>query len=187
MFAKKNKKSPEELKRESDERIASTAKSLRAQILSMDAQKDALLGKVLEARKLGLKPQEEQARALMRRCLAVSKQAQGMLMTLELAVQSRDIAAISRQFMDCIGALSEDISRDNEKTNVKKTKEKYMRALYASQKQSEKVDEMLSIGDYASAVSITGDQAGQFDSEIDALVNLAEGTGGARTGTKLKN
>ena len=156
MFGKKQKKSPEELAKEREERLASTADKLRAQMITMDAQKNKLFKTMLDARRQGLKPQEEQARGLMRRCLATQKQVSGMLMTLELAVQSRDIAVLGRQFMECIGAISEDITVSEEKTNVKKTQQKYLKAMYSSGKQAEKIDEFIAMGDYASAVERLG-------------------------------
>ena len=187
MFSKKQKKSPEELQSEREERIAATANSLRAQLITMESQKKTLLNKVVEARKLGLKPQEEQARGILRRCMAISKQAQGMLMTLELAVQSRDLATLNRQFMECIGVLSDDITQSSAKTDVKKTKEKYIKAMYNSDKQSKQIDEMLEIGDYAAAVNIGGEQYGEFDSEIDNMVSMLEGGESQRTGNKIRN
>jgi len=173
-MSKKIKKSSEELEREREARINTVADKLKVQMLTMEQKKDILLGKVVEARQKGLKSQEEQARGLLRKCLATHKQASGMLMTLELAVQSRDLAILNNQFLECIGTLSEDIQFAAGKSNAKKASKKYLKALYVSKKQSDELNEMLEAGDYATVAALDGDKFAEFDEEIDSLIELAE-------------
>lgn len=184
---KKQKKSKEELEREREARVNATADKLRVQILTIEGKKESLLKKVIEARQKGLKSQEEQARGLLRRCMATQKQANGMLMTLELAMQSRDLAVLNQQFLECIGTLSQDIEVSAAKSDAKRTEKKYLRAMYASSKQSEELDRMLEVGDYASMAAMDGDKFGEFDSDIDSLIAEAEfgGTGTGKTKTKF--
>ncbi len=171
---KKRVKNEAELNREREARISKASENLKVQILTMENKNNVLLSKVLEARRTGLKSQENQARGLLKKNMASLKQTRGMLMTLELAVQSRDLAALNRQFLECIGALSEDIQLSAGKSNAKKAENKYLKAMYVAQKQSEELDKMLEVGDYASMASVDGDKFSEFDGEIDSLIELAE-------------
>ncbi len=185
MAFKKNKKTAAEVEAEREKRINDTADKLKVQILTMENKKAVLLNKVIEARQKGLAPQEEQARSLLRKCMASQKQASGMLMTLELAVQSRDLAELNRQFLDCIGVLSEDISVSAKKSNAKKAEKKYLEAMYASKRQSEELDKMIEMGDYAAVASIDKDKFEEFNDEIDVLVEQAESGTHGGTATKI--
>ena len=170
-FKKKNK---ELSAAEREKKILDTADKLKVQVLTMENKKSVLLDKVLEAKEKGLEQQEQQARGLLRRYLASQKRAQGMLMTLELAIQSRDLAELNHQFLECLGDLSDEISSSVKKSNAKKAEKKYLRSLYANKKQVEELDKMLEVGDYASVASIDQDKYEEFDSEIDALVAQKE-------------
>ena len=106
MFGKNKKMSKEEAAAQREKRINETADKLHAQVITIGKQKQVLIGKVVEAKRKGLPVQEKQARGLLKKCLAAEKRTSGMLMTLELAVQSRDLADLNRQFIECIGDLS---------------------------------------------------------------------------------
>lgn len=171
MFGKKKKKETEE---ERERRIALTAEKLRTQITAIGNQKNVLLSKVMEARRKGLPAQEEQARNLLKRSMAAEKRANAMLMTLELAVQSRDLAELNKQFLEAIGSLSADITSAASKTDTKRAEKEYMKAMYASSKQTAALDEMLAVGDYGAVLSENADSFSEFDAEIDAMVKNAE-------------
>ena len=183
-FKKKNKevKSKEELEREREERIKATSDRIKVQLITMNNKKDALLSNILSARQKGLKAQEQQARAVLARYLASIKRAEGMLLTLELAVQTRDLAKLNYDFLQCIGDLSDDISKSTKKFDTKKTEEKYTKALYNSSKQLDEIDKFLEIGDYAAAVSADSNSYSEFDEEIDTLIENAENA--ATSGTQ---
>ena len=180
-FKKKNKA---EVEAEREKRINETADKLKVQILTMENKKTVLLDKVLEARNKGLEQQEQQARSLLRKCMAGQKQANAMLMTLELAIQSRDLADLNRQFLDCLGALSDQINVSAKKSNAKKTEKKYLRSVYANKKQMDELDKMLEVGDYASVASVDQDKFEEFNGEIDALVEQAESSHYTSSATK---
>jgi hypothetical protein len=106
--------------------------------------------------------------------MAASKRAEGMLMTLELAKESRDLAELNMNFLSSIGDLSDDILEAGKKTSASKTKKignKYAKAIFATGKQKEQIDNMLAIGDYASAASIGTDSYEEYDAEIDDMLN----------------
>ncbi len=170
---KRINKSNEELQRERDERVNKTADALKAQLIGLETKRELLLSKVVEAKQKGLGGQVEQAKGLLKRCMAAQKQANGMLMTLELAIQSRDLSELNRQFLESIGTLSQDIMVSARKSNTKRAEKQYLKALYASYKQVQQLDKMLEIGDYASAASMVGDGYNEFDAEIDDLIEKA--------------
>ncbi|MBR2337157.1 MAG: hypothetical protein IKA61_04340 [Clostridia bacterium] len=179
IFSKKNKKSPEEIKKEREAKIASTSNSLRLQIVTLEKKKEVLLGKVMEAKNKGLKEQELQARNLLKQTMAAIKRENGMLMTLELAVQSRDLAQLNANFLESIGSLSDDILSSGKVTseaNAKRIGNKFLRAVYESNQQKERIDDMLAIGDYSSVISSDGDQYAEFDDEIDSMLENAQDT-----------
>ena len=169
----KKKMTEAEAARAREERIAAVAKNLKMQIIAMDNKKNELFQKVLEAHQKGLKAQEEQARGLMRKCMASQRQASGMLMTLELAVQSRDLAELNRQFLECIGTLSQDMTVSAKKTNVKKTEKQYLKAMYAAGQQTKDIDRMLELGQYSTIASADQESFTEFDAEIDGMLDMA--------------
>lgn len=176
LFKRKPKvvKSEQEIEREREERIKATSDRIKVQLITMNNKKDALLSNILSARQKGLKAQEQQARGVLARYLASIKRSEGMLLTLELAVQTRDLAKLNYDFLQCIGDLSEDISQSTQKFNAKKTEEKYTKALYNSSKQLDEIDKFLEIGDYAAAVSADTNSYSEFNEEIDTLIENAE-------------
>jgi hypothetical protein len=174
MLKGKQKLSKEELAAQRENRMNNVADKLNLQIAQMTKKQDTLLAKLLDARKMGLKPQEDQARALLARCLSGKKRAEGMLMTLELARESRDLAELNYQFLDCIGELSDELSSSVKKTNAKKTEKKYTKALYKASEQTRQLDEMLDAGNYDATASMDFGSLSEFDDEIDGLVNFAE-------------
>ncbi|MBQ8429646.1 MAG: hypothetical protein IJX30_06080 [Clostridia bacterium] len=177
IFGKKNKKSPEELRKEREAKITSTSNSLRLQIVTLEKKKDILLRKVMEARQKGLKEQEQQARSLLKQTMAAIKRENGMLMTLELAIESRDLAQLNSNFLESIGALSDDIlssGKINSEANTKRIGNKFLRAVYESNQQKERIDDMLAIGEYSSVINQDGEQYSEFDDEIDGLLEGVE-------------
>lgn len=173
---KKEKKSPEELKKEREEKIANTSKSLRLQIIALDKKKDVAFNKLCEAKSKGLGEQEKQARGLLKQVMAASKRANGMLMTLELAIETRDLAELNLNFLDSISALSDDIISSGKQTNesrTKKAEDKYLKAMFVANQQKENIDNMLSVGDYASVTASDTDSFTEFDTEIDEMLQSA--------------
>lgn len=176
IFGKKNKKSPEELKKEREAKIASTSNALRLQIVTLEKKKDIFLRKVMEAKQKGLKEQEQQARSLLKQTMAAIKRENGMLMTLELAVESRDLAQLNSNFLDSIGVLSDDIlgaGTINSSSKNKRIGNKFLRAVFESNKQKDRIDEMLAVGEYASVIG-ESDQHTEFDDEIDTMLEGME-------------
>lgn len=174
MAGKKNKMSDAELAKLRAERIEATQTQLKQQIMKLEKLKTQHFMMVMQARQEGLESQEEQARGLLRRTLATLKQAKGMLMTIDIAMQSRDLAMMGSQFLECIGAISDDIFAATGKTNVKKAEDKYVKAMYRSNQNTQQIDHMLEIGQYTAAANIGVNQSDEFDGEIDNMIQLAE-------------
>lgn len=176
LFKRKPKvvKSEQEIEREREERIKATSDKIKVQLITLNNKKGELIANILSARKKGFKSQEQQARGVLARYLASIKRAEGMLLTLELAVQTRDLAKLNYEFLQCIGDLSDDISQSTQKFNAKKTEEKYTKALYNSSKQLDEIDKFLEVGDYAAAVSSDSKNYSEFNEEIDSLIENAE-------------
>ena len=175
--SKKNKKSPEEIKREREEKIRSVEKGLKLQIVQLNKKKDNAFAKVVEARNKGLTSQEKQARGLLKQTMAASKRAEGMLMTLELAMESRDLAELNTEFLKGISVLSDDIvAAGKDSANVKPVEKKYKNAMFRMEQQKDNIDQMIAVGEYSSAASVNEDEYTEFDDEIDSMlddVNLA--------------
>ena len=184
LFKRKPKvvKSEQEIEREREERIKATSDKIKVQLITLNNKKGELIANILSARKKGFKSQEQQARGVLARYLASIKRSEGMLFTLELAVQTRDLAKLNYEFLQCIGDLSDDISQSTQKFNAKKIEEKYTKALYNSSKQLDEIDKFLEIGDYAAAVSADTNSYSEFNEEIDMLIENAENA--AMSGTQ---
>lgn len=180
---KRKKLTEEERERLREERIQQTSDRLKLQVMQLEKKKQVLLKKVLDARRMGLKEQEAQARSILKKCLVSEKRANGMLMTLELAVETRDLADLNYQFLESIGAISEDIRVSAKKSDAKKAEKKYLKAIYGAKQQTEDLDAMLEAGDYASAIA-DDDVGSEFDKEISELVDFAES--GVSSAGKMK-
>lgn len=177
LFKRTPKKTPEEIQKEREAKIANTSNSLKLQIRNLEKKKDVLLKKVVEAKQKNLKEQEAQARSLLKQTMAAIKRENGMLMTLELAIESRDLAQLNTNFLESIGTLSDDIlstGNVNSESRTTRIGDKFLRAVYESNKQKERIDDMLAVGEYANVVNSESDQYTEFDDEIDNLVENAE-------------
>ena len=177
MFGKKKKAAQPQMTLE--ERLEQTEKQLKTQLLKIQKQKNETLAGLVEARRQGLTSHENRARALLRRYLAAEKQINGMLLSMRLTVQERDIASLTKSFIECIGDVSRELTGSVAKTDTKKAEKEYMRAMYAAQQQEENLDRMLEAGDYTMTEAADSGRYAEFDGEIDALVSRAEAlTGG---------
>lgn len=177
IFTKKPKKTPEEIKAEREANIAATSKKIRLSISTLENKKELMLRKIVEARRKGLKEPEKQARNLLKQIMASINRENSMLMTLELAVEARDLAALNVTFMESIGTLSDEILKSDETISdnkVKKIGDKFLEAIYRSNQQKERIDSMLEIGDYANVIGEEENINPEFDDEIDALVDDLE-------------
>jgi hypothetical protein len=192
LFSRKPKKTPEEIAKEREAKIASTTNSLKLQIRNLEKKKDILLKKIIEAKQRNLPEQEAQARALLKQVLAAIKREYGMLMTLELAIESRDLAQLNADFLESIGVLSDDILSAGDIASESRTKRignKFLRAVYESNKQKERIDEMIAVGEYASVINSDTTQYAEFEDEIDSLVEsatAADATATVGTNNKVK-
>lgn len=176
-FTKKPKKTPEELKAEREEKIAATSKSIRLQIAALEEKKKGIVRKIVEAKSKGLKEPEMQARNMLKQIMTSINRESSMLMTLELAIEARDLAELNANFLESIGSLSDEILKSGQTVSdakVQKTNDKFLRAIFESNQQKERIDAMLDVGQYADIVTQDSNQTAEFDDEIDALVNEAE-------------
>ena len=175
IFSKKPKKSPEELEKEREAKIAATSKKIRISISNLENKKELMLKKIVEARQKGLVEPEKQARSILKQTMASIKRENNMLMTLELAVEARDLAQINATFLESIGQLSEEIIGSGDiisEKNTKKVGDKFLQAIFESKKQTERINNMLDVGEYASVITDDeSDQFAEFDDEIDSMVD----------------
>ncbi len=171
------KKSPEVLAAERQARLNETQKRLRVQLLKLEGLKKTYAQKVVEAQNQGMTSQAETAKNMLRKAVKTEKQISGMLMSMELALQTKELVAITQGFVECMNDISADIITDADSTAFKQSKEKLMKAAYKQQKQSEMLDEMLETGNYAMLGETDADATHEFDAEIDMLI---QNTAGAR-------
>ena len=189
IFSKKVKKTPEEIAAEREAKIAATSKKVKMQIAELEDKKQTVIKKIVEARQKGLKEPEKQARTMLKQIMASIKRESSMLMTLELAIEARDLAQLNASFLDSIGTLSDEILGSSEEVSEAKTKkigDKFLRAVYESKQQKQRIDDMLEIGEYANVISEEDEQYSEFDDEIDYLVEDAESTTMAQGGSYSK-
>lgn len=190
IFTKKPKKTPAEIQAEREAKIKDTSKSIRLQIATLEQKRETILRKVVEARQKGLKEPETQARNMLRQIMASIKRENSMLMTLELAVEARDLAQLNANFLESIGSLSDEILGSGVKVSEAQTKkigDKFLRAIYESNQQKERIDTMLEIGEYSSVLSQDSDSYSEFDDEIDCLVESAEANAAASQASYNRN
>mgnify|MGYP001098015515 CR=1 FL=1 len=176
MFGKKKKQETPQVPLE--ERLEQMEKKLTMRLLTLQKQKKETLAEILNARRYGLSAHEERARALLRMKFASEQQINGMLVSMRLTVQERDFASLTQDFVECIEEVSRDLTQSVVKTNVKKAEKEYMRAMYSSLQQAEKLDRMLEVGDLAYLKDADNGKYTEFDSKIDELIGLAEANEG---------
>lgn len=156
------------------EKLEVMQSNLQVHLLKVQKNRNEVFDKLVEARRKGLAAQETTARNLMKKSMAAEKQISGMIVSLGLAVQARDLATLTRNFVECIGVISKDLIGAVSKTNAKKAERDYLKILYASQKQEENLDNMLMAGDYSLNNLEYGSKYEEFDAEIDALLAHVE-------------
>lgn len=173
MFGKKKeKKSKAELDSEREARLDATEKKMQLGIMKLEKTRDTFFNGMMEARKKGLKVQEQQYRANLSRCLAQIKMQQGSLMTLQLARQSKDLVEAQKDFIECLGLISQDIDVNSKKTNIKQAEDQYLKAKFAVQKQSEDIDQLLELDKYSDVASQDIGKYGEFDQQIDEMIEM---------------
>ncbi len=171
---RKEKKTKEQLELEREQRLDNAEKRLRLGIASLEKSKVEFFNGMVEARNKNLRTQEQQYRATLGKCMAQIKMQTGTLMTLRLARQSRDLVKAQREFVECLGLISEDIVGDQKKTNVKKAENQYLKAKYAVDKQSENIDSLLDLDRYSDIADAESGKYSEFDSEIDDMLKDAD-------------
>lgn len=176
MFGKKKKQEMPQLSLE--EKLEQTEKKLTMELLKLQKHKKETLIGLLDARRHGLVAHEERARALLRRDFAAEQQINGMLLSMKLTVQERDLASLTKNFIECIGDVSRELTKSVAKTDAEKAEKEYLRAMYASQQQEEKLDRMLEVTDFSRFEEGDSGKYAEFDSKIDELIEQAEGFSG---------
>ncbi|MCD8205616.1 MAG: hypothetical protein LUD29_03275 [Clostridia bacterium] len=169
----KNKKSPLELEEERSARIQITLDNMNKQLIKLDKIKKTYASKAAEAEAKGLETQKQQARSLLKKTLQQEKQINGMVMSIELAVQTKELTSISEAFLQCMDDISADLSTSTGKVNVKKVQNQFMRAGYAQKQQEEKLNQMLDTGDFALLGEMGTEEVSEFDDDIDAMIKDA--------------
>lgn len=167
----KEKKTEEQLKRERKEKALETANGIRMQLITVNKKKNVIFSKLVECKQKGLKEQEAQARNQLRQYLATEKRYEGMLMSIELAMEQADLNDLNISFLKSINELSLSITPPKKsKINMKKTKNNFLKALYNQEITKQKTDEMLDVGDYANAAAFGIEEHSEFDDEIDKML-----------------
>lgn len=177
-FKKKPKKSEAELNAEREAKYNSLMNKLRVQLLSMEKQKTSAAAKVVRAQQQGLSAQVETGKKMMRRCLVMEKRINGMIMNLEYAMQSREIAMISKGFLECMAEIGADISGVVDKTDAKTASKQYEKAMFKLERQTTDIDTVLDMTEASFEHSAAGEQySAAVDEEIDSLIKQAESGG----------
>ncbi|MCD8201455.1 MAG: hypothetical protein LUD47_05260 [Clostridia bacterium] len=180
----KNKKSPQELEEERSARLQTTLDNMNTQLIKLDKIKKTYASKAAEAEARGLETQKQQARSLLKKTMQQEKQIYGMVMSIELAVQTKELSSISEAFLQCMDDISADLSTNTGKVNVKKVQNQFMKAGYAQKQQEERLNQMLDTGDYALLGEMGADEATEFDDDVDAMIrDAAKAVPGGITGT----
>lgn len=172
MKIKKNRKDPEAQKKEIENNLYTARNAIKNQIIVLETKRDGILRKAADAKAKGLVEQEGQCEVLLRQILASIKREQGLLMTLELAVESRDLAKLNTDFLESISTLSEDIINSNGKSGkaeARKIGDRYMRAVEASDQRMERINDLLAMGDYTKILD--NDNNAELSFEAKDLIN----------------
>ncbi len=176
LFKRKNTKSPEETAAERAARLEATQKNLRIQLLKLETLKKNYVQKAAEAQSKGLNSQVDVAKNMLRKTMKTEKQISGMLMSIELGLQAKELVSITQSFVQCMNDISADIITDADATEFKKSKDILMKAAYKQKKQEEMLDQMLDSGNYSLLGTTDAETESEFDSEIDSLINSASST-----------
>ena len=165
---------PEELEAARQEKIDKVLSNFSIQLKKLDNNKRFLTGKVVEAKRLGLKQEEQKARMLLGKCLGQIHRTLGMQMSLELMVQDRDLSNLQEAFLNCLDGISDEIEGNVSKATAKKAKKKYLKAIYNVNQQNNRIDDVLETGDFAMNAQAEGGVYDKFDDEINSLVSEEE-------------
>ena len=164
----------EELEQARQEKIDRTLNNFAIQLKRLDNNKQFLTAKIVEARKKGLKQQEQHARGLLGQCLSQEHRVLSMQMQLELLDTQKSLNSLQMDFMTCINDISAEVESNSNKAVAKKTKKNYVKTLYTINEQNKRIDDVLDIGDYAIDQEVATGQYSKFDDEIDSLISEEE-------------
>ncbi len=172
-FQKKPKKSEAELEAERVARIENTCKKFEVQLLQVSKNKEGYITKLLKAKAQGLPEQELILHNKLVELMKMEKQIMGMAMSMQIALQAREVASLTKSFMECMASISEDIIAETKETDGKTAQKTLMKAAYNQQKQSEMLDQMMETQDFTMLGQMDKAQSSEFDHEIDALLQNA--------------
>ena len=171
---RKPKLTQAEIEAQREEKINATFTKFSVQLRQLEKQKQFLVGKVVEAKKKGLKNEELKARTLLGKNLSQTKRTEGMQMQLELLLQDRNLSNLQQSFMECMGDISSEIEGNVDKKTAKKTKKNYLKALFNINEQNKRTDDLLDAGEAAFEYQANDGQYSKFDDEIDSLITEEE-------------
>lgn len=162
---------------ERQEKIDKVLTNFSVQLRKLDKTKQFLVGKVVEAKKLNLKNEEQKARNLLGNCLGQIHRTLGMQMQLELFIQERDLSNLSQSFLECLGSIADEVENNVSKSTAKKAKKRYMKTMYNLSEQKGRIDDILDDGDRAMQYDADSGKYEKFEDEIDSLVTEEEQRG----------
>ena len=172
---RKPKLTEEEIQAQRQEKIEKVLNNFSVQLRKLDKHKQFLVGKVVEAKQRGLKPEEQKARNMLGKVLDQIHRTYSMQLQLELFLQDRDLSNLQDAFKGAIADISEDIDSNSNKNSAKKTKKKYLKSIYQLNKQDKEIDDVLETADAAmNTIATTSGQTEKYNDEIDSLVSEEE-------------
>jgi len=167
----KEKKTNEQILKERRDNALLLIEETKYQLKIITERKNTIYEKLVECKKKGLKEQELQARNRLRQYLATEKRYEGMIMSIELALDAATLNNLNSSFMNTINELSLSITPPKMAgLNMKKVKNNFLKGLYNVEETRKRTDEMLELGEYNSAAEFGSESYTEFDTEIDNLL-----------------
>ncbi len=172
IFTKKRKS--DVLERDKDESLRSTLEKLRLKLITYENEQAFAVSKTLEAKKKKLPVEEKRWRNMLGRNIVMQKRIQRMIMTIELAMHTRDMAKLNHDFVQCMGDLADDINLAAENFDTKKLEKKYTKAMFEAERQMDKIDALMDLGDDVFSVSADANAVSECEGEVEAMLREAE-------------
>jgi len=162
-------KSKEEKRIEQQMLIKKTMRSLSTFITEAENKKRGFIDSAKKAIKQGNEAQYSVASSGLKMIIARLRQAETMLLNIELASQLKDLAMASSQFLESMQSLSKDMIKIFNATNLEGTMKAFEKAMQMSNEQNDKIDIFLSASETKFG-EMNVDPTGITDNEINALI-----------------
>ena len=168
---KKSKKRTEQEALARELRFNEMINKLRGQDMIVERKKMEIVKNIQDAKEKGLMSEAETGKKILGQALATQKRVRGMIKNLEFALQSRELAELTKGFMDCLRDIGADIRDMVASTDVTAGR-RYQKAMHDIEEQTKHLNKVLETNEI---IMTEGDSESMYSNAIQEEVDYLLG------------